>query len=113
MKKELEVASSDGVSVYIVSFEFDSGKLFVYCNCQAGSFGKWCKHKTRLVMGDLSGLRNSAQLNDMPEVLEWVNDSRIAPLVSEMQAAEDEIKKAKARMDKAKKELEKFAREGV
>lgn len=113
MKTEFEVMSGDGITVYVVSFELDSGKLYVYCNCQAGSFGKWCKHKTQLVLGDLSGLRNSAQSSDMPEVLEWVKDSKIAQLVSEMRVAEDEMKKAKARMDRARKNLEKIAKEGA
>ena len=113
MKKEFEVMSSDGIRVYVVSFELDFGKLYVYCNCQAGSWGKWCKHKMQLVLGDLSGLRNSAQSSDMPEVLEWVKDSKIAQLVSEMQVADDEMKKAKARMDRTRKNIEKIAKEGA
>lgn len=110
MKKEFEVMSSDGITFYVVSFELDSGKLYVYCNCQAGSFGKWCKHKAQLVLGDLSGLRNSAQASDIPEILEWVKDSKIAQFVSEMQVAESEMKKAKTRMDRARKNLEKIVK---
>lgn len=113
MKKEFEMMSSDGITVYIVSFELDSGKLHIYCNCQAGSWGKWCKHKTQLVLGDLSGLRNSAQSSEMQEVLEWVKDSKVAQLVSEMQVAEDGMKKAKARVDSVRKSLEKIAKEGA
>lgn len=113
MKKEFEIMSSDGVAVYVVSFELDSGKLHVYCNCHAGTWGKWCKHKAQLVLGDLSGLRNSAQSSDMLEILEWVKHSKIAQLVSEMQMAEDEMKKVKARIDRARKNLEKIAKEGA
>jgi hypothetical protein len=113
MKKEFEIMSSDGVAFYVVSFELDSGKFYVYCDCQAGSRGKWCKHKSQLVLGDLSGLRNSAQSIDIPEILKWVKDSNMGQLLSEIQMAEDEMIKAKARMDKARKNLEKLAREGA
>lgn len=113
MKTEFEVMSSDGVTVYVVSFELDSGKLYVYCNCQAGSRGNWCRHKKQLALGDLSGLQNESQSSEMPKVLEWVRDSKIAQLISEMHMAEDEMQKAKVRMDRAKKELEKAMREGA
>ena len=113
MKTEFEVMSSDGITVYVVSFELDSGKLHIYCNCQAGSRGNWCKHKKQLALGDLSGLRNESQSSEMPKVLEWVRNSKLTQFISEMQVAEDEMQKAKARIDRAKKELEKAAREGA
>lgn len=113
MKKEFEVMSSDGSKFYVVSFEFDSGKLRIYCNCEAGGRSKWCKHKTQLVLGNLSCLRNNAQSSDIQNALEWVENSKLAQLVGEIHLAEDEMKKAKVRKDRATKQLEKAAREGA
>lgn len=113
MKKEFEVISSDGIAVYHVHFEHDSGKLYVDCNCQAGNFGKWCKHKMQLVLGDLSCLKVPIQSSDLSEVLEWVKGSKLAKLVSEMQEAEIEMQNAKVRKVKATKQLEKISRKGA
>ena len=113
MRKTFEVMSSDGVMTYFVSFELVSDKLYVGCNCQAGSFGKWCRHKTQLVLGDLSCLRDNIQSNDAYEVLEWVKNTKIAQLVGEIQMAEIEMQKAKVRKEKATKQLERVSREGA
>lgn len=113
MIKKFQVASSDGVSVYVVSCELDAGKLYVYCDCQAGGFGKWCKHKAQVVLGELPNSRNSSASSDISTVLEWVNNTQIAELIGEIQRAEDEIKKAKTRIDQAKKILEKVVKNGA
>lgn len=112
MKKEFEVLSSDGVTTYAVEFSLESGKLHVYCGCPAGVLGKWCKHKMRLISGDVSGVFGSGAAN-MDEVLGWIRNSEFPRLLGEMKLAEDEMQTAKVKMDNVKKALEKAGRKGV
>ena len=110
MKKEFEVLSSDGVTTYVVEFLLESGKLHVYCGCPAGMLGKWCKHKMRLISGDVSGVLGVA---DFVEVHNWLRNSEFPQLLDEMKLAEGEMQVAKTKMDNLKKALEKAAKKGV
>ena len=113
MKKEFEVRSSDGVATYAVEFSLESGKLHVYCRCPAGILGKWCKHKMRLISGDVTGVLSTSGAADMAEVLSWIRNSEFPRLLDEMKTAENEMQAAKVKMDKVKKVLEKSAQKGV
>lgn len=113
MKKEFEVRSSDGSTTYIVEFSLESSKLHVYCNCPAGVLRKWCKHKVRLISGDVSGILSSSAAADFDEAQNWVRNSEFPRLLVEMKLAEDEMQAAKAKMDNVKKMLEKAAKKGV
>lgn len=113
MKKEFEVLGSDGVATYVVEFLLESGKLHVYCECPAGVIGKWCKHKMRLVSGDINGVLGNFGAADMVEVLGWIKNSGFPQLLDEMKSAEDEMHVAKTKMDNAKKALERAAQKGV
>lgn len=112
MKKGFEVRSSDGVTMYVVAFSLESGKLRVHCGCPAGVLGKWCKHKMRLISGDVSGVLGSGAA-DMVEVLGWIRNSEFPRLLDEMKLAEGEMQAAKTKMDNVKKALEKAAQKGV
>lgn len=56
---KLKAKSSSG-KYYLVTFEM-SDKIKVSCNCNAGIFGKLCKHKTGLLIGDRSFLYDSRE----------------------------------------------------
>lgn len=113
MKKGFEVRSSDGVATYVVVFSLESGKLHVYCGCPAGILGKWCKHKMRLISGDVSGLLHTSGAADFVEVQNWVGKSEFPRLLDEMKSAENEMQEAKTRMENLKKALEKAAQKGM
>ena len=113
MKKEFEVRSSDGVTTYVVEFSLESSKLHVYCSCPAGMLGKWCKHKMKLVSGDVSGVLGTSGADDFVEVQNWVGKSEFPRLLDEMKLAENEMQEAKTKMDNLKKALEKAAQKGM
>lgn len=113
MKKEFEMLSSDRVTVYVVSFELDAGRLFVTCNCQAGGRGKWCKHKTQLVLRNQASLEVNSRSSDMSVVAEWLIDSKILQLVNEFKVAEVELRKAKENVDRVKNSLDRIAKVGA
>lgn len=113
MKRELVVGSSDGVTTYVVEFSLESGKLSIYCGCPAGILGKWCKHKMKLVSGDVSGVLGTSGEDDFVEVQNWVGKSEFPRLLDEMKLAEVEMQTAKTKVDNVKKALEKAAQKGV
>lgn len=113
MKKEFEVLSSDGVTTYILEFSDDTQKLYVYCNCPAGKLGKWCKHKLKLISGDDSMLVGSSKLADFIEVRNLIKNTKFQQLLDTLKVAEEEIQLAKAKMNKAKKALEKASQNGL
>jgi uncharacterized Zn finger protein len=113
MKKEFEVRSSDGVTTYVVEFSLESSKLHVYCSCPAGMLGKWCKHKMRLISGDVSGVIGTSGTADFDEVRNWVRNSELPRLLDEMKLAEDEVHAVKTKLDNVKKALEQAVQKGV
>ena len=54
-KISLKVKSSSG-EPYDVDINFSDNRYMVFCNCQAGVYGKRCKHKTSVLDGDFSML---------------------------------------------------------
>jgi hypothetical protein len=52
-KITFKVTSSSG-EPYNIQFIFSDNQFTVFCNCQAGIFGKLCKHKIGLLDGDPS-----------------------------------------------------------
>lgn len=104
--RQLRVTSSDGVSFYLVEFEWDSERLRITCDCRAGTLGKNCRHKEGLICGDSSLLKDPADIVVLNEVVEWVNQSPVRSAISRLHAAEAELKAAQARVKAAKKALE-------
>jgi uncharacterized Zn finger protein len=113
LKKEFEIKSSDGVTSYVVEVVLEADKLHVFCGCPAGVFGKWCKHKTQLMTGDMSATRAISGADDIVELQTLISKSGFARLLAEMKLAEEEMREAKTKMDKTKKALEKAAQKGM
>jgi len=47
----LKAKSSSGDKIYSVTFIFDGNKMIVKCNCPAGRYGNFCKHKWAFIKG--------------------------------------------------------------
>jgi hypothetical protein len=114
-KMELTIkAKSSGDTPYVVAFSTDSGTLTVRCNCQAGSFGKLCKHKTELLAGDASRLYDPLdidQLNDAMELLARGEEIKI--VAADIAKTAQAIKEQTSLNKKAKKRLEALLNDGV
>lgn len=52
MSVSIKAKSSSGDSFYTVDFITKNDTLFVLCDCPAGEWGKFCKHKWQLLNGD-------------------------------------------------------------
>jgi hypothetical protein len=102
--KEFSVLSSDGVSAYTVTFEWNGKDLSVACNCKAGLIGDWCRHKSGLLNGDES--KNS----NWTEVENWINASPVCSVLTEIREAENQLKEVERLLKKAKVKVQEAKR---
>lgn len=114
MNISIQAKSSSGGTPYEVTFSSEAGLLTVRCDCQAGVFGKLCKHKTELLAGDLSRLYNSDDVGKLRSVLDVIEGkNEIQDAAVEIARTEAIIKAETALNKKAKKRLESLLNQGV
>ena len=105
MIREIQVASSDGASSYLVVFEWNGKDLSVTCNCRAGYLGQACRHKEGLLLGNRLLLPNPKDESILVEILRWVDESPVRNALSNICKAEAELQTAQAAAKAAKKAL--------
>jgi len=101
------IKSSSQPEPYGVTVSVESDALAIRCTCPAGEWGKYCKHKVAVVLGDTTTLYGDDQLGCFEEARKWVVASSLPTLFAEISDAE---KKAAAATALAKKTKEKVAR---
>lgn len=107
-------AKSSGQEPYNVEFLVEEDRLSVYCNCQAGNFGKLCKHKTELLAGDASRLFDETEVSKLEQLKSLVARApEITQLANEIAETEKIIRRKQARVKQAKKEFERKLKQGV
>lgn len=107
-------AKSSGAEPYLVEFVLDGNELSVSCNCQAGAFGKLCKHKTELLAGNESRLFDNSDRALLAEILAMVQRApEILQLTAQITESKTIIKSEQAKVKKAKKNLEAALKHGV
>jgi len=111
MKISVKANSSSG-DPYTVDFIHNNGLLSVFCNCAAGEWGKFCKHKWQLLSGNRAMLAYEDDVQKLQEVESWVKLSSISSLFDEVNDLERELEEKKTRLKKAKKEVERKMKEG-
>ena len=95
MDASIFVFSTDGLTTYKLDAHFEDEKLNLYCNCQAGSLGKLCKHKLAIAGNDWSTVAEETNLDSQKCVKSWVSLSGYEQLVIELTNAEKSEKEAK------------------
>lgn len=112
MKKiEIKSKSSSG-SFYLVEFLIDKN-IKVNCNCNAGIFGKLCKHKIGFLETDYSLLFDKNDKYLLDDLKDYVGKSEFPKLVKELNFVKNEIVNAKRNEKKLKLKLERVLREGM
>jgi hypothetical protein len=106
MKIEILVPSSSSDETYIVAASKDDEDLLISCTCQAGAFGKLCKHK-RLVLS--MAVSEAARSNDpaLGYLFRLIEATSIPQLLSNVALADQQYESAKKNLELAKRELEK------
>ena len=90
---------------YKVIFKKKGGNLTGLCNCRAGQFGLYCKHRTSILKGETKGIVSGNE-TDVDIVLSWLSGSDVEQALNEVKDAELQLESAK-RVLKGKKK--KFA----
>ena len=101
MNLTLKAKSSSG-SFYDVYFRQVDEGLTVHCDCPAGEWGKFCKHKWQFLNGDESMLFDLSQSNDLKTIRDIAIERGVDNLYKEVDALE-KIKKSLAKDQKKEK----------
>ena len=108
-EREFLVAGS-APDPYRVTFMLDGTNLSAYCTCPAGLHGQHCKHRFRILRGELIGVV-SDNGDQVAEVASWVSGTDLEAALAEMSVAEHEYETAKKRLSAAKKRVARAMRD--
>ena len=108
---KIKAKSSKG-DFYTVTFEIGD-KIRISCDCNAGLFGKLCKHKVGLLNGDKSFLFNEVDEPKLIDIIAIVKRSEYISLSNEFLSAQKAIDLAKKHEAKIKNKLALALKEGI
>ena len=100
--------SSSGGAPYSVNFVFEQDLLTVHCDCPAGRFGKFCKHKIRMLQEDydiLSDSDDENQCDRLTEISNWIQKSEFLNLIFERSKFKTALREAQEKLDQVKREM--------
>lgn len=103
MKITLEAKSSSGDYSYNVGFWQKNGLLSVWCDCPAGEWGKFCKHKWQLLNGNEKMLADASQADELNIIKELAIERGIDKLYKKVDDLENQ-KKELAKIQKKEKD---------
>lgn len=107
----IKVISSSG-NYYEVLFENSKDLLTMFCNCQAGIYGKICKHKIGILAGDTSMLFDQKEISKLNQILELVKKSNYYDILRELNGIRTEIDKLQTKEKKLKAKMESAMKSG-
>lgn len=113
MKFALLAKSSSRDEPYKVDFIFDNDMLIIKCNCPAGRFGKFCKHKWSLIKGNYDMLYEENQDDQLDKINDWVQKSHYLDLIIEMSKAQKRFDEAQKDLNKIKKKASASMKKGL
>ena len=108
---KLLAKSSSGDS-YGVWFTWADDQLSVFCNCKAGEYGKFCKHKWQLMSGDESMLYDINEKEQLIQVVKWVAQTDFEHLYDKVEALQNQIAVLRQEIKAEKKIVEMRMRNG-
>lgn len=80
------------------------GNLSAYCTCRAGQNGQYCKHRVRLLIGDMTDVVGG-DASGAETVASWLVGSDVERAMQEVRHAELEADAAKKRLSAAKRKV--------
>jgi len=112
--KEIRIkAKSSSEEPYDVVVTKHESFFIVSCTCQAGIYGKICKHKTQLLAGDESMLFNPDDLSALTEIRSLIQSSEYNALLKEYETIRKEIEVAKRKEQKFRRRIEDAMKKGI
>lgn len=95
---------------YQIEFEHALGQLTARCTCPAGEARQACKHRIRLLAGDLSGMVDGTA-EDVQLLRSLLPRTRLQDAIEAMALAESDMAVAKKRVSAAKHMLSRVMHE--
>lgn len=99
------LVKSSQVNPYAVSVLENDAGLSIFCDCQAGQFGKFCKHKLAIVLADETILYDDDQMTNFNQAVEVISRSRYPTMAAGLREAEIALEAEKKRVKKQKDAL--------
>ena len=113
METTILVKSSSSDEPYAVAIASTESGLSIFCDCPAGEWEKYCKHKMAIVLADEKILYDEEQKNNFKKVIEWISKSGYPSLVMELRASEKELDAVKRNIKKQKEKIARLMKEGL
>ena len=114
MERMILVSSSSGEDSYHVNVSSTAEQgITIICDCAAGEWGKYCKHKMGVVLGDTTILFDDEQIDSFKEISNWIVSSNYPNLFSEIPVLEKKITEAKKNLKSMKEQIARFMRDGL
>ena len=114
MERTILVRSSSRDEPYSVEISSTAEYgLTIICDCPAGEWGKYCKHKMSVALGDATILYDDEQIDGFNEISNWIDTSIYPNLFLEIRVVEKELAEAKKNVKSMKEKIARFMREGT
>ena len=92
MERMILVSSSSGEDSYHVNVSSTAEHgITIMCDCAAGEWGKYCKHKMAVALGDATILYDDEQIDSFKEISNWIDSSSYPNLFSEIRVVEKQL----------------------
>ena len=95
MNIEILVKSSTRDEPYTVVISDNGQGLSFYCDCPAGEWGKFCKHKRALASGDVAILYGRDQVPIFEKAMKRISESDYPQLIDDLSDLETQFEAAK------------------
>ncbi len=92
---------------YKVTFEKTDSGIKALCSCAAGKNGQSCKHRNRILKGEITDIVSS-NANDVNVVTGWFRGGELDQIQRQIAEKEQSLDKLKSEIDKLKKEANKM-----
>ena len=89
---------------YEVIFIKDGDSLTAICNCPAGTYGNFCKHRISIIDGNAKAIV-SDNAEQATKVIDWLAGTDVEAALSEVRAAEKANDPEKTLLNAAKRKL--------
>lgn len=113
MEKIILVKSSSRDEPYAVAISSTESGLSIFCDCPAGEWGKYCKHKMAIVLADERILYDGEQNNNFNKITRWISESGYPSLVTELRTSEKELEVAKKNVKNQKEKIARLMKKGL
>ncbi|MEA3641060.1 MAG: hypothetical protein VBE63_14110 [Lamprobacter sp.] len=113
METTILVKSSSRDEPYAVAVSSAESGLAIFCDCPAGEWGKYCKHKMAIVLADERILYDEEQRDNFSRVTKWISESGYPDLVQELRESEKALELAKKNVKNQKEKIARLMKEGL